>query len=80
MVVVPDWVQSHLPSVRFPRAASSARLQMVLLAGEDPVLSYMVATNGFLNGMKLYCCLFGSNTAVPCMGTKKVPDVFISGT
>ena len=50
---------------------------MVVLAGEDQVLSYMVVTNGSLNGKKLYCYLFGSNTAVPCVERKKVPNVFI---
>lgn len=30
-----------------------------------------------LNGKKLYCYLFGSNTAVPCVERKKVPKVFI---
>lgn len=50
---------------------------MAVLAGEGQVLSYVVVTNGFLNGRKLYCYLFGSNTAVPCVERKKVPDVFI---
>lgn len=36
MVIVPDWGQSHLPRVRFPRAASSARLQMVALGRRSP--------------------------------------------
>lgn len=74
---MPDWVRSHLPWIGFPRAASSDRLQMAVLAGEDQVLSYMLAPNGFLNGRKFYCYLFGSHTAVPCVGRKKVPNMFI---
>lgn len=74
---MPDWVRSHLPCVGFPWAASSARLQMAVLAGEGQVLGYMVVTNGFLNGRKLYCYLFGSNAALPCVERRKVPNVFI---
>lgn len=76
IVFVPDWVQSHLPRAGTPRAASSARLQMVSLAGEGQVLGYMVVINGFLNGRKLCCYLFGSIVAALCVERKNVANMF----
>lgn len=50
---------------------------MAILVGEGQVLSYVVVTNGFLNGRKLCCYLLGSNTAVAYVERKKMPIVFI---
>lgn len=73
VIAVPGWVQSHLPGAGIPRAAWP---QMVLLAGQGQALTYMLAINGFLNGRKWYCYLFGSNVAALCVERKNVPDVF----